>query len=192
MRDHHREEHYGENIMGMRNSAALALVAALVAAPVAAEHHEAAAADTAVQETEEAPAARPEPTASQGSVARAQFALEVIDREPTDALRRLDNDHNRIFFFTELHQFEGQVVIHRWEFGGEVKAEVPISVGAPRWRAYSSKALDSSWLGTWTVSVVDAAGNVVAQESFDYLEASVPVASEEPAATDPSPASRAE
>ena len=69
--------------MGMRNSAALTLVAALVAAPAAAEHHEAAAADTAVQETEEAPAARPEPTASQGSVARAQFALEVIDREPS-------------------------------------------------------------------------------------------------------------
>ena len=65
--------------MGTRNSAALALVAALVAAPAAAEHHEAAAADTtAVQEIEEAPAATSEPLASQGSVARAQFALEVV------------------------------------------------------------------------------------------------------------------
>jgi hypothetical protein len=179
--------------MRTRNSAALALIGALVAAPATAEHHEAEAADTtAVQEIEEAPAVKSEPAASQGSVARAQFALEVIDREPTDALRRLDNDHDQIFFFTELHQFEGQVVIHRWEFGGEVKAEVPLSIGGPRWRAYSSKALDSSWLGTWTVSVVDAAGSVVAQESFDYVEAPVPVASEEPAATDPSPASPAE
>ncbi len=179
--------------MGTRNSAALALVAALVAAPAAAEHHEAAAADTpAVQEIEEAPAAESEPLASQGSVARAQFALEVIDREPTEALRRLDNDHDRIFFFTELHQFEGQVVIHRWEFSGEVKAEVPLSIGGARWRVYSSKALDSSWLGTWTASVVDPAGNVVAQESFDYVEVSAPVASDEPAATDPGPASTAE
>ena len=48
---------------------------------------------------------------------------------------------------------------------------------------------DPSWLGTWTVSVVGATGNVVAQESFDYLAASAPVASKEPATTDPDPAS---
>lgn len=175
--------------MQTRNSAALVLVAALFTAPVAAEDQEAVAADTmAVEEIEEASAAAVEPAVPQGSVARAQFALEVIDREPTDAVHRLENDHDRIFFFTDLREFEGQVVTHRWEFAGEVKAEVPLHVGAARWRAYSSKALDASWLGTWTVSVVAADGNVVAQENFDYVKAALLVADEEPAATDSAPA----
>ncbi len=135
----------------------------------------------------------PEMSLHQGSVARASFTHEVIDREPTGDVTRLSNDHDRVFFFTELHQFEGQEVVHRWEFGGEVKAEVPFGVNGPRWRVYSSKTLVPSWLGTWTVSVVDAAGKVVAQESFDYVTASEPATvGKDASATPPGPAARAQ
>ena len=115
-----------------------------------------------------APSPAPAPT---GSVGRAQFALDVTDREPSEAISELTNDHDRILFFTELHRFQGQELVHRWEFNGEVMAEVPFGVDGPRWRVYSSKQLDPAWLGTWTVSVVDAAGHVVEEQRFDFKAA---------------------
>ena len=190
-----------------RIAGATALAAALLAAPASADPQaqdqpEAAGSNAAAEKTEspeaaaaeqtgavvaESPAA-PEPTAPQGAVARAAFTLAVIDREPTDAIRELGNDHDRVFFFTELHRFQGQELVHRWAFGGEVVAEVPFGVDGPRWRVYSSKALDPARLGTWKVSVVDAAGTVVEEQSFDYVAAPEPVADAAPAQPAPSAA----
>jgi hypothetical protein len=166
---------------------ALALAAVLLAAPAGAEPQQ-----QPMPMAEEAAAAAPEAPVSQGTVARAQFALAVIDREPTDAVTRITSENDRVFFFTEVHRFQGQEVVHRWELDGEVKAEVPFGIDGPRWRVYSSKALDPSWLGTWTVSVVDAAGTVVEQQSLDYVATADPVADNDTAPMPPGPAAPAE
>ena len=42
-------------------------------------------------------------------------------------------------------------------------------VGADRWRVHSSKQLDPSWLGVWTVTVVDVDGNTLSEEMFTYV-----------------------
>jgi hypothetical protein len=63
---------------------------------------------------------------------------------------------------------EGRTLRHRWEFDGQVMAEVPIHVSAPRWRAYSSKRLLPGQTGTWTVSVVDDADRVLRSETLGY------------------------
>jgi hypothetical protein len=196
-----------------RIAGAAALAAALLAAPASADQHPqdrpeatgstaaaeqaespgaAAAESTAAAEQAESPGAAAaettaaaEPPVSQGAVARAAFALDIVDREPTDAILELSNDHDRVYFFTELHRFQGQELVHRWEFGGEVVAEVPFGIDGPRWRVYSSKALDPARLGTWTVSVVDAAGAVVEQQSLDYVAAPEPVADAAPGQSEP-------
>lgn len=179
-----------------RIAGAAALAAALLAAPASADQHPQdrpeATGSTAAAEQAESPGAAAaettaaaEPPVSQGAVARAAFALDIVDREPTDAILELSNDHDRVYFFTELHRFQGQELVHRWEFGGEVVAEVPFGIDGPRWRVYSSKALDPARLGTWTVSVVDAAGAVVEQQSLDYVAAPEPVADAAPGQPDP-------
>ena len=61
---------------------------------------------------------------------------------------------------------EGQTVKHVWRYNGEVMAEVPFSVGGARWRAYSSKRVFPGAEGRWTVSVVDASGNVLNESSL--------------------------
>lgn len=106
-----------------------------------------------------------------GHVERARFTTAVVDREPTDAIETLDNDRTEVAFFTELRGFAGETVTHRWEHGGEVAAEVPFQVGGPRWRTYSTKQLDPAETGQWTVSVVDASGQVLESASFEYREA---------------------
>ena len=153
------------------------MMAALAAAPAASDQQlEPALAEPAPVE-HEMPAQAPAP---RGTVARAQFSTAVVEREPVDRLQELSNDQGTVYFFTDLRGFQGQEMVHRWEHAGEVKAEVPVAVAGPRWRAYSIKTLEASWLGRWTVSVVDADGNVVARESFEYVMRPASLASEIP------------
>jgi hypothetical protein len=102
------------------------------------------------------------------SVARAVLTGAIVDREPAAPVDTLVAPDDSLYFFTELVGMEGQTVTHRWKHGEEVMAEVPITVGAPRWRAFSKKRLIPAWAGVWTVEVVDANGSVVSRKSFVY------------------------
>ena len=104
-------------------------------------------------------------------VARAVFTSAVENREPTDTVTTLSNDHNKLYFFSELTGLGGQTVTHRWEYQGKTMGEVKFDVGGPRWRVWSSKTLLPHWTGDWRVSIIDGAGNEVGGGSFNYTEA---------------------
>jgi len=109
--------------------------------------------------------------AATGAVARAIFTSAVTDREPVDQLETIDTGTEKIFFFTELRDMQGQTIVHRWKHENEVLAEVSFDVGGPRWRVHSSKNLAASWTGNWTVEVVDSENNVLSSASFVYSKA---------------------
>lgn len=106
-----------------------------------------------------------------GQVARAAFTSGVVEREPIDNLLSADTTTDRIYFFTELLDLEGETVTHRWQYQGNVMAEVSFNVGGPRWRVYSSKSLVPEWAGNWYVDVVDGAGNVLYTGELIYASA---------------------
>jgi hypothetical protein len=130
---------------------------------------------------ETAPAVEPElvesvrarPPVAPEAVARGTFATAIDQREPVDSITSIRSDRNRIYYFNEFVGISDRRVAHRWEYEGEVMAEVPIAIGGPRWRAYSIKKLDASQLGEWTVSVTDESGGVLRKDSFVY-EAAAP------------------
>jgi len=105
---------------------------------------------------------------AESAVVRGVFATAVVEREPVDAIESLGSDRDRIYYFNEFRGLAGQKITHRWEYQGEVMAEVPIAIGAARWRAYSSKNLEPGWLGEWTVSVIDESGAVLRKDGFVY------------------------
>ncbi len=142
----------------------LGIVSLLLAAPILAQ--EPGTAVDALQGIE----APPRTSASRGSVHRAIFTSAVREREPVDQVEALANDQRKIFFFTELRGFEGQTALHRWEYKGQVMAEVPFKVRGARWRVWSSKALEPIWTGEWRVSVVDGTGRVVESRRFVFAE----------------------
>jgi hypothetical protein len=152
--------------------AALALVAG---ASNATEEQAAPAEDAARAAAPTAPPA--------GSVERSALTSLVFDREPQDALEEVASDRGRIFYFTEVLDMPGETVLHRWEHDGALMAEVPFEVGSTRWRTYSSKDLDPSWLGRWSVSTLDASGRVLDTREFRVVEAAREVAP--PAAATP-------
>ncbi|MBU2862240.1 DUF2914 domain-containing protein [Reinekea forsetii] len=106
--------------------------------------------------------------AADAQVSRHQFSTAIENREPVDAVTDAMNV-NPLFYFTELNNYEGTMVTHRWSFNGNQMAEVTFNVGGPRWRVYSSKQLLPEWDGEWMVEVIDEAGNTVASDSINVV-----------------------
>ena len=103
-----------------------------------------------------------------GWVERALFTTAVERREPVDDVVTVSGV-DRLYFFTELREMAGHTAIHRWEYSGRVMAEVEFEVGGPRWRVWSSKRIGPESPGPWRVSVVNLAGDLLAQEYFYQL-----------------------
>lgn len=105
---------------------------------------------------------------SRGSVVRSVFTSGVKDREPVDKLTSGKTDDDHIFYYTELRDMTGQTAIHRWQYKGKVVAEVKFKVRGPRWRVWSSKTIPTGDTGEWKVSVLNGAGEVIAEDMIDY------------------------
>ena len=105
---------------------------------------------------------------AEDAVSRATFTTAIDNREPTDEITDLDNEASKVYYFTEIKGLKGQTITHRWEQNGEVQANVTFNVGGNRWRIWSSKNLKPELAGQWQVMVVDEAGNVLSQNSFNY------------------------
>jgi len=90
-----------------------------------------------------------------GMISRAMFTTEVIDREPVDRVLILENDKKTVHFFTDLRHFQGQTINHRWEYEGQVVLTKSFEVKGPRWRVYSTLALETGQTGRWTVVITD-------------------------------------
>jgi hypothetical protein len=108
---------------------------------------------------------------AEGSVARAIVTTGVADREPVNDLERVLAGNEKVIFFTELREMQGQTVKHRWSRAGEQVAEVEFHVGGPRWRVWSSKNLLPEWAGEWRVEVLDSEGNVLSEKNFEIAAA---------------------
>jgi hypothetical protein len=163
-------------------TAIVAILAALVAAPSWAEVDSeglAEAGSVPAAQAAPSPEADVAPT-SNGRVVRSALTTAVIDREPQDAVATLRNENVQILYFTEVRDATGDTITHRWEWMGRVVAEVDFAVRGPRWRVHSSKNLEPSWLGEWTVTAVDSSGRVLSQDRFTFSEASAPPAAPAP------------
>lgn len=112
-------------------------------------------------------AGTPVPAAA-GEVVRTVFTSGVSEREPVDSILTLGSGESHVYCFTELRGFAGQHVTHRWEYDGQVMAEVGFDVGGWRWRVWSRKNLQPEWRGTWRVSVLDQEGRVVMTRELTY------------------------
>jgi hypothetical protein len=129
-------------------------------APPAESKSELAATPPKMPLSDEAPSA--------GPLRRSLFTTGIQDREPVDRVDSLSTTTRQVYFFMDIVGHQGQVITHRWMYNDVVKSEVPIKIGASRWRAYSSKKLLPGWTGEWTVEVVDSSGTVLGVRQFIY------------------------
>lgn len=104
-------------------------------------------------------------------VSRTIFTSEIENKEPVSDLKSISSDTTRVYFFTELKGLKGHTIFHRWEYNGQVLAEISFQIEGDRWRTWSSKNILASWTGKWLVSVLDEGGNILEQSSFEYTAA---------------------
>ena len=116
---------------------------------------------------------------SRGSVVRSVFTSAVKDREPTDSIKELNTNSDKVIYYTELRDMAGQTARHRWEYNGKIMAEVEFKVGGSRWRVWSSKSLVPGWTGEWKVSVLNGANEVISEDILTYSPAVAEPAVEE-------------
>lgn len=105
-------------------------------------------------------------------VARQSFTTSIMDHEPTNQVTELTHDTSKIYYFTEIRGLKDQTITHRWQHNGEIQASVSIPIGGDRWRVWSSKNLSANASGEWQVVVLDEAGSILSQNSFNYQPAS--------------------
>lgn len=127
-------------------------------------------ADTTAKEEESVTPMPDEPVLSD-HVKRAVFTSSVVDREPVDSIDTLSIASEQIYFFTEIAGLPDKTIRHRWIHDNEIRAEIPITIGGPNWRVYSSKKLLPAWTGVWTVLVVDEDETVLGKKQFVYHNA---------------------
>ena len=104
------------------------------------------------------------------NISNAEFAMEIKDRTPHNIIEELDNSFGKIYFFTNIRNLQGQSIRHRWIYKNKVMAEVEFDINGPRWRVWSSKNLWPTWLGEWSVEVLNANSEVLYKKEFNYIE----------------------
>ena len=108
--------------------------------------------------------------AEKSQVFSAVFTTAIEDRSPVDQVLLLTNKTERVFFYTDLRDFENQRIIHRWEYNGKVVLSKTFDAKGPRWRVYSSKTLLPEQLGTWRVVVTTDKGWPLKVVIFKYVD----------------------
>ena len=158
----------------MKTPGYIFLSAMLIAIPVSAQETTEQTTQSQSQTMEKAdtaPVAEEQSGFNPGTVARSAFTSSIDNREPVDTLQEMNAMEQKVYFFTELRDMEGQTATHRWELNGDVMAEVAFEVKGPRWRVWSSKNIHPEWTGEWKVSVLNSANEIISETSLNVTTA---------------------
>lgn len=88
-----------------------------------------------------------------GSVKRAIFTTAIKEREPVDQVLSLSNRHDIVYFFSELQNFQGKVILHKWYYENELVFSERFDVKGPRWRVFSKVKIEPQQIGKWKVVI---------------------------------------
>lgn len=102
------------------------------------------------------------------NISQAVFASTIADRQPVEIITEADDSLGKIYFFTNIRNLAGDTIIHRWIYQDKIKAEISFNIKGKRWRVWSSKNIWHTWIGTWTVEVVDQHGQVLLVKTIDF------------------------
>lgn len=107
--------------------------------------------------------------ASKGNIARAFFSTAIVNREPINRLL-VGSELEKIYFFTDIRNMEGQTVYHRWEYKDKVISKNKFDVKNSKWRVFSSFKIKPRMIGKWTVVVTDERGWPLKAVIFHYVK----------------------
>jgi len=102
------------------------------------------------------------------NISQAVFAKNVENRQPVNIIVDADNSLGKIYFFTNMRNLTGERITHRWSYNNKIMAQISFDIKGQRWRVWSSKNLWHTWLGEWTVDVLNQHSDVLISKTFYY------------------------
>jgi hypothetical protein len=105
------------------------------------------------------------------AVQRFSLARDIENREPVSDLNGVRFDANglaTVYAFSEVAGMAGSTFYYHWVHDGKERAVVPVRVEAERWRSHSSKYIEETMTGAWTVQLRDANGKLLAEAEFIF------------------------
>ncbi|PLX70023.1 MAG: DUF2914 domain-containing protein [Denitrovibrio sp.] len=101
------------------------------------------------------------------SVSRIIMTDKIENREPVGSAIKFKTDVENIYCFTEIETDKYPTeVTHIWIYDKNIEAEIKLPVKSPKWRTYSSKAIQTNWKGNWKVEVYAEDGKLI--DSIDF------------------------
>jgi hypothetical protein len=95
----------------------------------------------------------------------------VKDRVPFDDLLVVPFSIGRVYTFTVVSSEYETTIVHIYKYEGKEVARVPLTVGkSAYWRTWSSKYIEKSRLGEWTVEIQTEEGKVLANRQFKVID----------------------
>ena len=105
--------------------------------------------------------------ASTLEVRDAAVSTGVHDRVPTGISATFDSSVGTLYAFTRIVGADADTrIYHKWYHGGELMADIPLSIRSGDWRTWSSKTILPEWTGSWRVVVVSEDGTVLGTVDF--------------------------
>ena len=102
------------------------------------------------------------------TVQRAIACRSVENKSPVGEAEAFPKDVGRVYLFTQVQKStdEETSIQHVWNHEGKKMGTVTLPVRGTRWRTYSSKMIDPSWKGNWSVDVTTAKGEIIHTVAF--------------------------
>ncbi len=101
---------------------------------------------------------------------RVQLAKGINNKEPFGVIISpviVDNEKaTGVFYFTELRGMKGETVYHEWLLDGKAVFTKRIKILGKRWRASTSKLMNRTYTGNWSVRLKDDQGRVLNEIKF--------------------------
>ena len=126
-------------------------------------------------ETEAVEVKAAEPTLE---IVEIKLCTTVEDRVAVDAATEFPNTTAKVYCWVKVtgaSADDPQKIYQEWYYKGEEKASVELNIAGSPWRTWASKALWHTWVGEWTVKIVDADGNVLKEVTFTVTSAEVEI-----------------
>jgi len=92
-------------------------------------------------------------------VSEAAVSTGIENLVPIGVSETFPSTIGTLYAYTKIQGSEGETqVLHRWIYGGKVRAEISLPVRSKSWRTFSSKVILPEWKGVWKVEILNEDG----------------------------------
>jgi len=105
----------------------------------------------------------------EGEISQALFTTKLKKNKPTNEVMVLDNTIKELYFYSEVTDMQGKIVLHRWEHSGVKMFEQKFTVKHKTQPLVSKHMLDPNKTGEWMVVVTDESGWPLKAVMFKYV-----------------------